>query len=388
LHVSIKAAELASLLRDPTQLHSADALDASVVAAAREHGVAPLLYVALRDVGMLANVAPAIRDAFARDAREAMLVDSCRRPHVARLLADLADAGITALVFKGAPLAHTHYEQPWLRLYTDVDLLVRDEDMDAAATRLERIGCVRLPRPHGAHVTHQFTCAGSFGGVTVAYDVHRRIADPHVFADVLPFDDLLRDSIHVPQLGPSVRAPCAVHALAIACIHRVAHHYDADTLFQIVDIDRLARQFEAGDWIRFTALAQAGAIRAVCARGLTLSHAWLGTPLPENVLDALRTNGDERTAAYLRDGFRKVDILASDLNSLPTWRLRVALLREHLFPPADYLLSVSDHNNRATLPFLYARRIVRGARAWFLPLRQSGLDRQDRQDGLDGTREG
>src|SRR4029450_8211514 len=98
-----------------------------------------------------------------RHPRAAMLVDSCRRPHVARLLADLADAGIRALVFKGAPLAHTHYEQPWLRLYTDVDLLVRDEDMDAAATRLERIGCVRLPRPHGAHVTHQFTCAGSFG---------------------------------------------------------------------------------------------------------------------------------------------------------------------------------------------------------------------------------
>jgi hypothetical protein len=386
--LAVTAAQLASLLLDPKPLQSADALDAGIVDAAREHGVAPLLYVALRDAGLLARVPPTIRDGLARLAREAVLVDSCRRPHVERLLDDLAGAGIAALVFKGAALAHTHYDQPWLRPHTDVDLLVRDDDMEASAAVLERSGCVRLPRPRGVYVTHQFTCAASFGGVTVTYDVHRRIADPHVFADVLPFDDLLRDSIRLPRLGPSVRVPCAVHALAIACVHRVAHHYDAETLFQIVDIDRLARRFAGDDWSRFSALAQARGIRAVCARGLTLANAWLGTPLPDRVLNAMRPNGDERTAAYLRGGFRKVDILASDLRSIPTWRSRLALLREHLFPPSDYLLSGSDHKNRATLPFLYARRIVRGARAWLLPLRPPGQDGRDGQDWLDGGREG
>jgi hypothetical protein len=248
-------------------------------------------------------------------------------------------------------------------------VLVRDEDMEAAADTLDRVGCTRMPRPTGEHVTHQFTYAASVGGVVAAYDVHRRIADPHVFADVLRFDELERESIPVPQLAPSARTPCAVHALLIACVHRIAHHFDADMLIQIVDIDRLARRLSADGWIALTALAQTRGMCAVCARGLTLARDWLGTPVPDAAMRALGIHGHEKSAAYLQRGLRKVDVFASDLRSMRTWRARLGLVREHLFPPAEYLLTASGSRNRATLPFLYARRIVRGARAWFDPLR-------------------
>ncbi len=74
------------------------------------------------------------------------------------------------------------------------------------------------------------------------------------------------------------------------------------------------------------------------------------------------------SAIYLDDGLRKVDILMSDLRCLPSWRARLRLLREHLFPPAAFMLASYAVSNRPALPFLYAHRILGGAARWFRPL--------------------
>jgi hypothetical protein len=64
---------------------------------------------------------------------------------------------------------------------------------------------------------------------------------------------------------------------------------------------------------------------------------------------------------------RKADLLMADLSVLP-WRGRLRLLREHLFPPADYMLSDPRPARRLPLPAHYLWRILRGARGWFRPL--------------------
>ena len=71
------------------------------------------------------------------------------------------------------------------------------------------------------------------------------------------------------------------------------------------------------------------------------------------------------TSVYLNGDVRKVDLLAADLRALPDWRSRLRLIREHLFPPADYIFAVSGRSHPALLPALYLRRIVRGSLAWF-----------------------
>ena len=80
-----------------------------------------------------------------------------------------------------------------------------------------------------------------------------------------------------------------------------------------------------------------------------------------------RTSDDRAalTAIYLDRHARKVDRLAADLRALPGWRSRLRLLREHLFPPAEYMFATSGRSARALLPALYVRRIARGALAWF-----------------------
>ena len=52
----------------------------------------------------------------------------------------LRDAGVDHLVLKGPALAHGYYPDPAHRPFTDVDLLVRGEDLDAVLALLRVAG--------------------------------------------------------------------------------------------------------------------------------------------------------------------------------------------------------------------------------------------------------
>jgi hypothetical protein len=67
---------------------------------------------------------------------------------------------------------------------------------------------------------------------------------------------------------------------------------------------------------------------------------------------------------------RKVDVLRSDLEQLPSWAERLALVREHLFPPPAYMAARYGAGcHWPLLPLLYLDRIIRGATGWFRPVR-------------------
>jgi len=50
----------------------------------------------------------------------------------------------------------------------------------------------------------------------------------------------------------------------------------------------------------------------------------------------------------------------ANFQTLPGWRDRLQLLKENLFPDADYMLNKYHTNNRFLLPFLYILRAVQG----------------------------
>jgi hypothetical protein len=158
-----------------------------------------------------------------------------------------------------------------------------------------------------------------------------------------------------------------VHALLVACIHRVAHHHDGLVPLFLADIDRLARRLDAESWSRVSSLAASKRIRRVCARGLELSVDLFGTPVPSEVSRGLAAAGNEPSAAYLREGLRKVDIIVSDMRALG-WVARARLLREHLLPPPAYVMASYGTTRTALLPALYLHRIASGAFKWFRPL--------------------
>jgi hypothetical protein len=357
------SAALAALFQQP-----ATSVDAALLDEAREHGLAPLAYAVLRDAGSWDAQPPEIREALARVAREAALAECDRRREFQRVLDTLATAGVGPLVFKGSAFAYTLYPEPWLRPRVDTDLLVQRQDLETTGHCLERLGYRLADRTSGELVTHQVTYERSAAGIERVFDVHWKIADPQAFADVFSYGELDADAVAVEALG-GTRTLCDVHALLVACMHRVAHHYDREILLFIHDIALLARRLDAASWARLAAIAVEKRIGAVTVRGIDLASRYFGSPVPPGVRERLTaSDGDEPTARYLDPHLRKVDILLSDFSQLD-WRSRLALVREHLLPPAGFVRRSYAGTPPGLLPALYVYRSVRGAGAWFRHLR-------------------
>lgn len=190
-----------------------------------------------------------------------------------------------------------------------------------------------------------------------------------MFANRLSLEELTETAVPLPALGPTVRTIDPVHALAIACIHRVAHQHGHERLIWLYDIHLLAGALRATEVERFLRIARDRSISSVCEQGLTNACERFGTALPEGLMEGLHQHvarrGQDPTAVYLRSHLRKVDVLLSDLRALPTWRPRLTLLREHVFPPADFMQQSYRRSPRAFLPALYAWRFIEGAGGWF-----------------------
>jgi len=228
-------------------------------------------------------------------------------------------------------------------------------------------------RPHehvsGELVSYQAIYDKSLNGVTVhTIDLHWRVANPQLFADVLSFDDLDAAAQPIPALGRSGRGPADAHALFLACVHRVAHHRDEKLLMWIFDIHLLASHLTMAGWKTFLDLADRRKMMAVCRQGLALAVEQFKTAIPAAVMsdERLAAAGErhEPSAAFLKRERAQLATFVSDLRALGSWSDRGRLVREHLCPPPTYMRQVYAPASRAPLPALYVWRVVRGAWRW------------------------
>jgi len=334
--------------------------------AAARHGVVPLLVHELDCAKTLHQWPTAIQERLKQTAHRQVWVETRHRGELQQVLSSLHAIGVPALLMKGAALAYLYYPDPCFRPRYDTDLLVRKDDMPSVTRVMRKLGYSQSTRTSGDLVMPQSQFAKDDRRGTVhVYDVHWKVAIPVLFADVLSFDEVAPRAIDVPALGGHARALGRVDALLLACIHRVAHHHGDERLLWLYDIHLLADTMDEQPFQQFSELAGQKQIRAVCAQGLTLAHHWLHTRLPAEVMRALAQDSADPTAVYLGARLRKVDVLSSDLKALRGWPARWQLLREHLFPPAEYMMERSGVSSRLFLPGLYASRIVRGVWRWF-----------------------
>ncbi len=359
---------IASILRgDRVSAHALAAVPPDAICHdAQVHAVLPLL------ADRLANRLDVPFRLSARLEQESVRLaaaDLVREAELRRLLAAFDRAGLRPLLIKGAALAHTLYRRPDLRQRVDTDLLIPPAARAEANRVLLEASYEAVAHVSGTWVNHQAPYVKRQDGATIhIVDLHWRIANPQPFATVLSYDEMLRTAVALPHLGAAAVAPSPAHALLLACVHRVAHHRDADLLVWLYDVHLLASAFGDEDWARFLHLMHARAVASVCRETFARAFERFGTSVPE----AARTGGqrpaaeaaERSTAGYLATHRRPVQNVVFDLRALPTWGARWRLVCEHLFPPERYMRDVYAPTSGAPLPVLYARRALRGARRW------------------------
>jgi hypothetical protein len=335
---------------------------------AARHRVAPLLVWQLDASGEWRFWPLPLRTRLGQIARAEAALEIARRSELRRVLAAFAAARIPVILFKGAALAYSRYPEPWLRPREDTDLLVREEDAQRARVRLCGVGYAAPPAQTGGIVAYQRPLIRlDTSGARHACDLHWKIANPAPFADLLSADELMRDAQAFAIDDAAAHIPCRVHALLLSCWHRVAHHRDDDSLLWSYDLHLLGHDLSETEGARAAALAQASGTAAICARELALAAGRFATRLPRSLITSLEVAAgtSSPTVAYLEPRASRVDLLCADLRALPDWRSRLALVRQHLLPPADYILSSRRSRARGLLPVFYLWRILRGAPRWF-----------------------
>ncbi|MFO7641302.1 MAG: nucleotidyltransferase family protein [Candidatus Competibacteraceae bacterium] len=337
--------------------------EAALLATARTEGVLALSHDRLRRSPVWTRYPETLRAALTRHACQEVAVDMARAAELREVLAALAREGLAVLLLKGAALAHTLYPEPHLRERCDTDVLLPSrEEAERAWRVLQTLGYQRPNAISGDLISHELGCYKTGpGGLTFALDVHWRLSNNALFAERFTFAELAAAAVPIPALGPDARGLGVVHALLLACTHRIGHLPDgsADRLIWLNDIDRLARCFTEEHWRPFTALAEERGVCGPALDGLRAAQAWLATMAPEAVLRRLRAGAD-RERFDPRQARSRWRFAWWIFRSLPSTAARLRWLGQHLFPEADYLRRKYDFQHPGWLPWFYGVRFARG----------------------------
>lgn len=350
--------ELCALLRGGGACPQEERLP-DLVALARAHRVHRLL--AHRLAGLKPRPASDVSEQLHREARVEALRDAARVGELLRVVAALESSGCDPVVFKGAALALTHYDQSRWRPRLDSDVIVDPGSRTRAASTLATLGYTRPAMTSGRYVMHQemHVRPDPIVGEHVI-DLHWKLANPNLLTGLPGHAELRARAARVLLPEGEVHVASAADALVIACIHRVAHHAGSEQLLWLYDIHLVASRLTVAEWARVMDIVERAGVAAVVGRGLELAAEAFGECVPATVRDTLTSAGREPSALFLRGHVRPIDRLRADVAALGAVG-GVRLIAEHVFPPPSYMREKYGFRSGALLPLAYARRIVAAA---------------------------
>lgn len=253
-------------------------------------------------------------------------------------LVRLADAGIDAVVLKGAALAEPVYGDIALRPMEDLDLLLHTRDVERANAILEVRGYRPLEwyrraawyRMHSHHLAPLVSPDGS-----VVIELHRHIVPPATRVE-LAVDELWA-RVRPTQIGSTQAFVFAPEDLLFhVCTHHALSREFVGGLRTLCDIAAVIDRFgEELDWNRLVSVATAAGASQHVFFALAWAHALVGAACPETVLATLEDRLRPRVGHRILDrvGRRVMQRSPAERSLAPPW-LTNAMLGELLASPS------------------------------------------------------
>jgi len=295
--------------------------------------------------------------AFSIAAREEALSSMMIESESRGIIRLMAKAGIPSLMLKGSALAHWAYTQPHLRACSDVDLLVPSrEDGEALSAQLTAKGYERV-KTLGDLVAYELLCHRQVaGGWNLEVDIHWRLANSPLFANVFTFDELMKDSIELPKLAPGARGLGIVHAFIHACLHRALNLSTGtnDKLKWLYDLEVLMELFTPEQWKRLANLSVGKGVAGIVSDALHVAAATFGRELPAQWMGVmLRSQGNETLDARRLSDWRYMQ--RKSFESLPGFFQKIRWLGQRCFLSHEYLQQLYGKKEQSYIRLLLWR---------------------------------
>ena len=324
-----------------------------LLAQAQLHGMAPLVFWRLAHADLLAAIPAPIAAAF-KGAYMQTLINNRRMQAVFQeVVGALGAADIPVMALKGLALARRYYPDVALRPMTDMDMLVRQEDVPRAIAALRRLGfraADGMGSPSGFY---------SFTSAVVAYarprslsiEMHWELFGRTVYRQSLPAAQVWDRALEITIFDQSVRYLRPRDELWYLCIHAAVEHR-LERLIWLVDIAELVDALPADwDWQRFTQETVAAGVALPVAAALAYCCAYLRLSAPTDALarlcEAADAPAEQATCAAAQADLLSAEWIQMAAASVRSPMERAIFLRGVLAP------------RRATLDVLYGDAAAR-----------------------------
>jgi hypothetical protein len=362
LTADLKRLMLWLLERQPPPLSLFRTADPGWWSELRRHHLSPLLHARLLSAGLVEGVPEAVAQLLRHDYLAALQLFLGQERESRRLLAELGDAGVEAILLKGADLRLRLYADPATRPMADLDLLVAPASLETVREFLGIHGYTLSldsvnPRPgfrerYRVGLHFQAPPPGS-----LMVDLHWGLEAVAGYYR-LPFTRLAEQAHTLDWEGLPVRVLSPEHA----CMHLCLHNYDeGDVALRLLDLGLTLTRLPLNWPLLLTEAAQCRcqAPLFVMLRGLA---ELLPGAVPLQVLGELGTyvpRGVERLV--LRHSHHPLARLLGPLSHQrrpSAWAVCLAAL---LWPDPAYLAAVSGSPSRlaylgSSLNYLFSRR--------------------------------
>ena len=330
----------------------------------KSHWIFPLVYFKLKNSGKIKNLPSEaieqLKKTFLRSKINILIAEQ----QLKEILYSFKNSGIDALVLKGVHLAFTHYPHPATRLFSDIDLLLRPEDIPKARRIMEKLGYVGVDKRYS--LCRDFSKDEIFLHKTKKYfkvEFHWHL---HCFSFVkesIDIDDLFESAIDVETGLIEFKAFSSIDAL----IHRALSIYLSDNqslrIIWLYDLFLLTKALKTSeDWNRlWNRCIQQKTLIPVISSLHILSKFFSLEPLEmyENIFSYPKPSKEEFLFyKNLPNNYENLlRFVKLHFSKSTPWHKRLIYFFHLLFPHPNYIKHAYPPADGFRLPFAYLRRI-------------------------------
>ena len=284
---------------------------------------------------------------------------------VGRQVQDVVDAmdraGISVLLLKGPALARTIYQDPALRISTDIDLLVHPEDVHASETVLEELGYRSPEKKFHMSRCDQYHEEFEPPGVGLLIELHWQLDCRFGLFPDGSLDRMFSRRIPLNQGDLSCDTLSPPDHLLYCAFHNVFQHRSM-RLDWICDIALLMAELDTPDaWEALIRESIEHHVRIPLELAVTAAILWTGCGIPEPYGDLSMWPAPKRKERQLwqHSAKRRVSLFSSlylrtQGQSGIAGKLRYIL--GFIVPPASRMTMFRRSDSRVDVPLAYLRR--------------------------------
>ena len=266
------------------------------------HGVAPLIYHHLKQLPNDAvtqlrnNVIPSqALGFFKQQYYENLARNIALFQELKEILQSLRGRGIKVMVLKGAALAETVYKNLALRPMSDLDLLIRKQDLAQAERELSDLGYFRMKLEFSGWWAKRFGGERLYAkkcDFPVYVDIHWNIATPSVKVDSdrrqAEIDRIWKEARLTKIAGIDAWSMPVEDLILHASVHLAAQHLHF-RLIWLRDICELSHQYQGQiNWEKIVENVRYLKLGGPVYACFKYTREWLGAPIPKQVLSELK----------------------------------------------------------------------------------------------------